>query len=227
MEESRILTVLLQLGILIFSLCLHEFGHALAATKLGDPTPKMLGRLTLDPRAHVDPLGTILFPLLMILMPGLPLIGWARPVPVTAENFPNPRRDMALVAVAGPAMNLLLAVLALLGLGLLAQTGFSQLESETKAVLVQFLLLFLFINFFLALFNLLPIPPLDGGWFLKAVLPGPWAYKVSRFEPYSIFLLWGLLQFGILNILFVPALSLLSEVFQWMGMSQLLAGSGL
>src|SRR6185295_1882987 len=114
MDESRILGALMQLGVLIFSLCLHEFGHAWAANRLGDPTPKMLGRLTIDPRSHVHPIGTILFPLLMIFFPGLPLIGWAKPVPVTAENFKHPRRDMTLVAIAGPSMNILLAVFSLL-----------------------------------------------------------------------------------------------------------------
>jgi len=92
----------MELGILVFSLCFHEFGHALAATKLGDPTPKLLGRLTMNPRAHVDPIGTLLFPMIMFLYPSFFLFGWAKPVPITPQNFRKPRRDGALVALAGP-----------------------------------------------------------------------------------------------------------------------------
>src|SRR5258708_6967390 len=174
MDESRIVSAFLQLGVLVFSLCLHEFGHALAANRLGDPTAKMLGRLTIDPRAHVHPVGTVLFPLLMIFFPGLPLIGWAKPVPVTQENFMHPRRDMSLVAASGPAMNILLAALSIFGLWLLGHGVFLGIDEGIKADILKVLLLFLVINFYLAIFNLIPIPPLDGGWFLKAVLPGQW-----------------------------------------------------
>lgn len=224
MDETRLSGALLQLGVLVFSLCLHEFGHALAATRLGDPTPKMLGRLTIDPRAHVHPIGTILFPMLMIFFPGLPLIGWAKPVPVTAENFSHPRRDMTLVAIAGPAMNILLTVLSILALWVCDRAGFFNLDQATILVLIRFLTLFLFINFFLAIFNLLPIPPLDGGWLLKAVLPGPWAYKVAQLEPYSILLIIVLLNFGILNLVFAPASMLLAGVLSLAGIDRLGVG---
>src|SRR5665213_2165534 len=111
MTETKIATAVMELGILVFSLCFHEFGHALVATKLGDPTPKLLGRLTMDPRSHVDPVGTLIFPMIMFLNPGFFLFGWAKPVPITPQNFPKPRRDGALVALAGPAMNLILVIL--------------------------------------------------------------------------------------------------------------------
>jgi len=221
MDESRILGALMQLGVLIFSLCLHEFGHAWAANRLGDPTPKMLGRLTIDPRSHVHPIGTILFPLLMIFFPGLPLIGWAKPVPVTAENFKHPRRDMTLVAIAGPSMNILLAVFSLLALWLYGRAGSFGLDMSSMAIVLKFLILFLFINFFLAIFNLLPIPPLDGGWLLKAVLPGPWAYRISRLEGYSVLLLLVLLNLGVLNVIFRPAESLLMKMLQLTGVGQM------
>src|SRR5258708_2259579 len=222
MDESRIVSAFLQLGVLVFSLCLHEFGHAWAANRLGDPTAKMLGRLTIDPRAHVHPIGTILFPLLMIFFPGLPLIGWAKPVPVTAENFKNPRWDMTLVAVAGPSMNILLASLSIFALWFCDKVGVFSMDPTTGSVLLKFLTLFLFINFFLAVFNLLPIPPLDGGWLLKAILPGPWAYRMSQLEPYSIIILLVLLNFGFLsNYIFFPALSLLEVVLHLAGVDQL------
>lgn len=113
MDEARILDAVMKLGVLVFSLCLHEFGHAYAAYRLGDPTAKMLGRMTIDPRAHIDPFGTILFPLIMFLTQSPFMFGWAKPVPVTVENFNKPRWDGALVALAGPTMNVLLALLSL------------------------------------------------------------------------------------------------------------------
>jgi len=218
LSESRILEGLLQLGVLIFSLCLHEFGHAWAANRLGDPTAKMLGRLTINPRVHVDPLGTLLFPALMIIFPGLPLIGWAKPVPITAENFPKPRRDMCLVAVAGPLMNIFLGIGSLLVLSLFVQAHFFQMDQIMQMNVLRLLTLFLIMNFYLAVFNLIPIPPLDGGWLLKAILPGKWSYKMSRLEPYSIILIYLLLRFGILNIIFIPAAVLLGAAMNWVGL---------
>src|SRR5580658_7492107 len=163
MDEAQILDAVMKLGVLVFSLCLHEFGHAYAAYRLGDPTGKMLGRMTIDPRAHVDPLGTILFPLMMFLYPGLFLFGWAKPVPVTVENLNKPRRDGALVALAGPAMNMFLALFffgILVLMGTLSSFG-DEATFMTLGSLVQF---FIYINAALAIFNLIPIYPLDGSW---------------------------------------------------------------
>jgi Zn-dependent protease len=227
MDEARILDAVLKLGVLVFSLCLHEFGHAYAAYRLGDPTAKMLGRMTIDPRAHVDLLGTIVFPLLMFLYPGLWLIGWAKPVPVTQENFLHPRRDMTLVALAGPCMNLFLAFLSILGLWFSQQAGLLNSDPEIGLNVPKLLLLFLFINFFLAIFNLVPLPPLDGGWLLKAILPGPWAYRLARLEPYSIILIYVLLWFGILNLLFIPAALVLAFFLNLVGLGQLTGYIGL
>ncbi|HEV2354202.1 MAG TPA: site-2 protease family protein, partial [Puia sp.] len=181
---------LMKLGVLVFSLSLHEFGHAYAAYRLGDPTAKMVGRMTIDPRAHVDPIGTILFPLMMFMFPSLILFGWAKPVPVTVENLRKPRRDGALVALAGPAMNLLLALLSLGVLVLLGATSAFGMEegwANTVFGCVQF---FLFMNIGLAVFNLLPIYPLDGSWILKSILPPRWSYQVSRFDRYGFIVLF-------------------------------------
>jgi Zn-dependent protease len=191
MTEAKIATALMELGVLVFSLCFHEYGHALAATQLGDPTPRMLGRLTMDPRPHVDPIGTLLFPFIMFLAPGSFLFGWAKPVPVSAQNFKKPRRDGALVALAGPVMNLILAVFALATLLGLQVFGFFDRNDPMVEVVAQFLNFFVWLNVVLALFNLIPVYPLDGSWVLKAVLPPKWSYQVSRLDPYGFLILFG------------------------------------
>jgi Zn-dependent protease len=190
MDEARILDAVMKLGVLVFSLCLHEFGHAYAAYRLGDPTAKMLGRMTIDPRAHVDPFGTILFPMIMFLTQSPFMFGWAKPVPVTVENFNKPRWNGALVALAGPAMNVLLA---LLSLGFLVLMGtFSSLGDQatfmTVGNLAQF---FLSMNVALAVFNLIPVYPLDGSWILKSILPPKWSYQVSRLDRYGYIILFA------------------------------------
>src|ERR1700722_13545215 len=157
MTESRIATAFMELGVLVFSLCFHEFGHALAATKLGDPTPKMLGRLTMDPRSHVDPIGTLLFPMIMFLYPSFFLFGWAKPVPITTQNFKKPRRDGALVALAGPAMNLILAAISFgffLSVGTFSALGLDDASTDVAAQFFQF---FFWLNISLAVFNLIPV----------------------------------------------------------------------
>lgn len=179
----------------------------------------MLGRLTIDPRAHVSPIGTLLFPMLMFLFPGLPLlIGWAKPVPVTIENFRNPRRDMSLVAIAGPAANLFLVALSILALKVIQVTQDFPLDSGMMVSVWKVLKNFMMINFFLAAFNLIPFPPLDGGWLLKAVLPGKWSYRISRIEPYSLIILFVLLQTRVLYYFFIPAIMVFSLVLNAVGL---------
>jgi Zn-dependent protease len=218
LDGSQIAWAFMKLAVLVFSLCLHEFGHAYAANRLGDPTPRMLGRLTLDPRAHVDPIGTILFPLIMFLSPGLGsfLIGWAKPVPVTSENFKNPRRDDVIVSVAGPAANLFLFTLAMGLLWVLRVTGL--LSGDLPPVVVQFLWSFALMNFFLAFFNLLPIPPLDGSWVVRSLLPGRLSYQYSKLYPYGNFIILGLLWTGILQYFFIPGQLLLGGILEVLGM---------
>jgi Zn-dependent protease len=192
MTESRIATAFMELGVLVFSLCFHEFGHALAATKLGDPTPKMLGRLTMDPRSHVDPIGTLLFPMIMFLYPSFFLFGWAKPVPITTQNFKKPRRDGALVALAGPMMNLILTVISFGLLVGLDHFLFFGLDQTSVSVIADCLRFFIWLNLILAFFNLIPIYPLDGSWILKSVLPPKWSYQVSKLDPYGFIILFGI-----------------------------------
>ena len=185
------------LVVLILSLSFHEAAHAWSADKLGDPTARLLGRLTLNPLAHIDWIGTVLFPLLAAIS-NLPLIGWAKPVPVNPVNLQHPRRDFAMVAAAGPASNLLLALVGVVPLALLS-TG-----EVTGSLLLDFLRGFIQLNVFLAVFNLLPVPPLDGGNILAGLVPEPVARVIDQSRPFGIFILYGLILTGLLGEIVRP-----------------------
>ncbi len=206
MSEARIVHALLELVILVFSLSLHEVGHAYAAYRLGDPTAKMMGRLTLDPRAHADLVGTILIPLTRFLFPGFIMFGWAKPVPITAENFRNPRRDNAIVALAGPAANVVLALASLAALWFLDSTNFLGTGYASRVSLLSFFTFFFWVNFGLAIFNLIPIAPLDGSWILRALLPGGMSYSFSKMDRYGIIILFAAMYLGWLDLVFNPVM---------------------
>lgn len=192
--------------VLVLSLTVHEAAHAWSAYRLGDPTARMLGRLSLNPAVHVDPVGTVLFPLIA-LVTGLPLIGWAKPVPVDIRHFRVPRRDFALVALAGPVSNLLIATAAsalFVPLEHLAEGG-----AAVPDVVVSALLLTVIVNVLLAVFNLLPIPPLDGGNVLLGVLPEGAARVIEGLRPYGFLLLYGLMFTGLLGAIVRPVQSVI------------------
>jgi Zn-dependent protease len=193
---------------LLFAMVLHEYAHGWVAYKCGDPTAKLQGRLTMNPLAHIDPFGTVILPLLCLAMPGGFFLGWAKPVPIDPRSMHQPRRDMALVAAAGPAMNLALAVVsALLFTFLLSidpAVGNYWSKSEVTTPLDTWHQMFLLpiavmsvysvlINVLLMLFNLLPIPPLDGGRILTSLLPSSVATTLMRVEPYGMLILVGLI----------------------------------
>ncbi len=181
----------LSLAVLIVSLTVHEAAHAWAADRLGDSTARLLGRLSLNPLVHIDPIGTVVFPL-MAFATGVPLIGWAKPVPVDFRNLASPRRDFALIAAAGPASNLVMAVV---GAGLFAAVYEG---GEDLGAVAYGAFFFTMINVLLAVFNMIPVPPLDGGNVLMGVLPRPLAAVFDRIRPYGIFVLYALMFSGVL-----------------------------
>lgn len=186
----------------ILAITLHEAAHGYAALKFGDSTAKMLGRITLNPLKHIDPIGTILVPALTIMLGGI-LFGWAKPVPVNFNNLHNPKRDMLWVAAAGPGANLVMALFwaAVIKLAhLLPASGYS-----TPMIMMG--MAGITINAILAALNLLPVPPLDGGRIAVSLLPPRLAYPLSRVEPYGLFILIALLFTGLLGTLIGPLYS--------------------
>ena len=194
--------------VLLFSLTVHEMAHAWTASRLGDPTARRLGRVSLNPLVHADLVGTVLFPLLAIVG-NLPLIGWAKPVPVNVRNLKNGRRDYVLVAAAGPASNLLLAVLASISLGLITVSPMRLGEPNVSAPLASLLSTAILTNVLLAVFNMIPIPPLDGGNVLSGLLPPAVARVFNLVRPYGFLLLYALMFTGGLSYIVSPPYRLL------------------
>ena len=183
----------------ILAITLHEAAHALVASYLGDSTARSLGRVTANPVKHVDPIGTLLVPLLILLVSkGGMIFGWAKPVPVIASNLRTPVRDMGLVAAAGPGANLLMAVAWALLLKLAIASGFGE------EFVVRMAYAGIVVNLVLAVLNLMPVPPLDGGRILTSLLPERLAAPYARLEPYGLFILLALLATGVLGGIIGP-----------------------
>ena len=187
---------------ILFAITLHEAAHGYVANKLGDPTARHLGRLTLNPIAHIDLIGTILLPLFMLFTTGGTFIfGYAKPVPVNSMNFKNPERDMAIVAASGPGINIILAIISgiifhiIIFLGPMININ-NQAGFILTTILVPVALMLkksVLLNVLLAVFNMIPIPPLDGGRVIVGMLPRDLSYSYSRIEPYGILILMALL----------------------------------
>ena len=195
MPSFDIAQILIAFAVLLLSLTVHEAAHAFTADRLGDPTARLLGRVSLNPAVHVDPIGTILFPLIA-LATRLPVIGWAKPVPVNGRNLRHFRRDFMLIAAAGPASNLGLAVLAALAWRALSMEAAAVQGSSHLGVMGIWYALQ--INVLLAVFNMIPVPPLDGGNVLAGLLPPPVAQQYDRLRPYGFLLLYALMFSGAL-----------------------------
>ncbi len=193
--QSFLITFLLSLPIVLLALSLHETAHGYVASRLGDPTARSLGRLTLNPAKHIDPIGFICMALLGF--------GWAKPVPVNTRYFKKPKRDMALTAAAGPISNILLAFVFAILLRVEVELGprfvSSQLTYNIYMWLYIFLELGVRLNITLAVFNLIPIPPFDGSRIFLTLLPSDLYFKVMKYERYLYFALLALLFFGVLD----------------------------
>ncbi len=210
-------SVAIQFAVLLFSLSIHEASHAWVADRCGDYTARYLGRVTLNPLAHMDPLGTFLFPLLQLLA-HVPLIGWAKPVPVNPVHFQNPRRDQVLVSLAGPGANLLAAAISFVLLAALKLstplangvivnmivTGRVPKQSSMVVPLLGLLFFAFVINLALALFNVIPIPPLDGHWILYELLPDNAGRALMRMSGYGFVLLYALMFMGAFRFIWWP-----------------------
>ncbi len=188
--------------ILLVSITFHEYAHGLMASKLGDPTPKQSGRLSLNPLVHIDLFGTIILPIVLLILStrliGQPFaIGYAKPVPINPYHFKNPKKDTALVGLAGPLMNILIAV----ALSLLIRVRFP--------LFIEAIVLGIMINLILAIFNLTPIPPLDGSKLLLPFLPKKTARNYLKLEPYGFFIIALLLMSGFFKWFIFPLVTLI------------------
>lgn len=196
----------------LFAVTVHEVAHGFVASKLGDQTARMLGRLTINPLKHVDLLGTIILPILLLAVSGGQLVfGWAKPVPINPRNFKHLRRDLALVSIAGPAANLFMAVVwaLIMKLGL----WLVNIHIGLGMPLMLMCAAGIRINLVLCVLNLIPIPPLDGGHFLINVLPSKWGYYYSKLERYGLLIILLLLITGLIRFILYPPVALLYILF--------------
>jgi Zn-dependent protease len=191
--------VAVSFGVLLLSLTIHEAAHAWTADKLGDSTARALGRVSLNPLVHIDWVGTVLLPLLAAVS-HLPLIGWAKPVPVMIRNLRHPRRDFMIVAAAGPISNILQAIVAAALLRLL----WDGTTEVAPGIVVTLLFFAVQINLLLAFFNLIPVPPLDGGNVMLGLLPPSLAASYSQLRNYGFIILYVLMLTGIASALIMP-----------------------
>lgn len=198
------MNLLLNLCIFFFAVIIHEYAHGWVAWKLGDSTARFMGRLTLNPLAHIDPIGTIFLPLILLITHSPVLFGWAKPVPVDFFNLNNPKKDMIWVGLAGPVANIIFAIILALLLKIpLLTASYLAVSVITTAIMA---------NLVLAVFNLLPIPPLDGSRVMMGLLPYNLGVEYAKVEPYGFMIIFALLWMGAINTVIWPVVISLASL---------------
>ena len=200
-------TLLIYIIPLLFAITLHEAAHGWVASKLGDHTARMMGRVTLDPTKHIDPIGTIAIPLVLLLSSSGFIFGWAKPVPINFNALRNGKNGMIWVALAGPGANIVMAICWLFVMIIAIKMNIT--------VLIEMGRVGILVNCVLAVFNLLPIPPLDGSRVISALLPNRLAYQYNQLEQYGLYILLGLMFLGGFNYLVRPGVELMLSWFNY------------
>lgn len=204
---NKILQIVIQLAVVLFAISVHESAHAWMADKFGDPTARNAGRVSLNPIRHIDPIGTVIFPLLLAIM-GAPVFGWAKPVMVNPYNLRDPRRANIFISAAGPVSNILGAAAGIFLFLAIKQINLGLLLSYPNFTTLGWLLVFLIIiNIFLAVFNLIPIPPLDGSGIVEGILKGDALYHYQKIKPYGFIILIVIIYTGVLDFIAEPILN--------------------
>ncbi len=220
---EKIIFFIIQIAVLLFSISVHESAHAWMANKFGDPTAKMMGRITLNPIPHIDPMWSIVIPLILFFSGG-PVFGGAKPVMVNMRNLRNPKKANIYISAAGPISNIILAIIATIIFLILKKTNFITIDTINQSLNALFvksgslpglsgllsllLISLILINFILAIFNLIPIPPLDGSGIVEGFLKGEMLNSYLRIKPYGFVILIALIFFNIIDFIFSPIIKL-------------------
>ncbi|MCX6558780.1 MAG: site-2 protease family protein [Candidatus Aminicenantes bacterium] len=219
---TDIFRVVIQFATVLFAISIHESAHAWTADKFGDPTARLQGRISLNPIAHIDLIGTIIFPLILAVV-GAPVFGWAKPVMVNPYNLRNRRRDGMYISAAGPAANILVALAVILLLGIF-KTPILVSASSSVALLLKIATNLLMINVFLAVFNLIPIPPLDGSGIVEGLLRGQALAMFERIKPYGFLILLAIIYTHALDFIANFIFTVLFKIFPFLIFIMLKAG---
>ncbi|MDD5774231.1 MAG: site-2 protease family protein [bacterium] len=214
---TQVSELAISIPVLLFSVIIHECAHGWTAEKFGDPTARAMGRLTLNPLPHIDPFGTVLLPILLAMAKSPIMIGWAKPVPVNFQNLRNPKKDILWVGISGPVVNILMAIVSGLLSKILILATINNANIFSVLLPIRFMLkTSIDINIILAVFNMTPIPPLDGSRFVYSLLPDKLAYYYGSMEKYGFFVLLLLMYTGILNFFIVPLYSAVIFIFHFL-----------